>query len=114
MWHQAWEELEDLPDEDRTRLPALIWRVRTLVGLGFHRNAVTFGGSLMKTFPNSLGVKGAMCEALIALAKVETQHGDPQVARECLAECVALDPTRRPGILAMPEFRDHPSVLPGR
>lgn len=113
MWNQAWEELEDLPDQDRTRLPALIWRVRTLVGLGFHRNAVSLGSSLVKSFPASVGVRGVMCEALIALAKSETQTGDPQVAKECLAQCIELDPGRRQGILSMPEFRDFPSVLPG-
>lgn len=113
MWHQAWEELEDLPDQERTRLPALIWRVRTLAGMGFHRNAVSLGGSLVRTFPASVGVKGVMCEALIALARSETQTGDPQVARECLAQCLEIDPDRRQGILSMPEFRHFASALPG-
>ena len=95
MWQQTWQELEDLPDEERSRLPVLIWRVKALVGLGFLKNAVGLGRTLLRTYPESMGVRNVLCDALIALAVADMRGGDRVGAEQCVEECLELEPQRR-------------------
>jgi hypothetical protein len=105
MWPQVWEELEELPDEYRSLPPALLWRMRALVGLGFFQTATLLGRKLHELMPESEDLRHTMGEALVALAKSQADGGDLAGARDSLQECLQIAPERQREILEAPEFR---------
>jgi len=85
MWNEAWNALEDLPDELRMFPVVLVQRLRILVGSEEWAKTRILGESVVDLLPPTAAI-----HYYLACAYSET--GEVKLAKEEVSKCMELDP----------------------
>jgi predicted Zn-dependent protease len=131
MWEEAWEEIENLPDEVRVEPDAMAQRLNILMGMKEWNKAGYLGLGLSERFPDRMDFRMMTTQCLknggppddalefiqsspaaiwdhwaawVLLAEIHLRRGCNEEAKKALKKCVELAPERRLEILDAMEF----------
>jgi len=95
MWEQAWNVLDDLPEELRPHPDVISRRLDVLIGLKHWGKALILANSLARITP-------MRADVWFRLACIQAQLEAVDEAKKAIARCVEIDPDWRARIIAEP------------
>lgn len=131
MWEEAWEEIENLPDELRVQADSMSQRLNILMGLQEWNKAALLGVGLCERWPDRMDFRMMTTQCLknsgppddaleflqssspavwdhwaawCLLAEIHMRRGCKEEAREALMKSVELAPEKRLYLLDEPAF----------